>query len=60
MNYTPEKIVDKILRIRRNMQDKRCNLGHLLVEEYEDSNGKIWRWDCPICIEEMNRIRRGE
>jgi len=51
---------DKILKIRKNMQGKRCNRGHLLQEEYEDSNGKIWRWDCPICIEDMNKIRRGE
>ena len=37
---------------------KRCNKGHLLVEEYEDTEGIIWRNDCPVCIEEMNKIRR--
>jgi len=51
---------ERYKKIRENIQGKRCNKGHLLKEEYEDSNGKIWRWDCPICIEDMNKIRRGE
>lgn len=37
---------------------KRCNKGHLLVEEYEDTEGKVWFKDCPICIEEMINIRK--
>ena len=36
----------------------RCNKRHLLKEEYVDTNGYTWKNDCPICIEEMNKIRR--
>ena len=42
----------------KNKWKGRCNKGHLLVEEYEDTNGKIWKNDCPICIEDMNKIRK--
>ena len=42
----------------KNEWKGRCNKRHLLVEKYEDTNGKIWKNDCPICIEDMNEIRK--
>jgi len=35
----------------------KCNKGHPLVEVY-DEDRHAFRWDCPICIEAMEKARR--
>ena len=37
----------------------KCNKGHTLVEIWNEKT-QHYEWDCPICIENMNKEREGK